>query len=224
MDMQSIIQRIAAYALPLLFALTVREIVRGQLAYRLGDLTGFQQGRLSFNPLDHVDPIGTLVLPLFLLVLSAGTGFGFVLGWAKPIPINYGRLRNPRRDMALIALGGLAGNLVMAILWGFLLRYSLGMDTEEGLWAGVKAMTVAGIMVNVSFLLLNLLPLLPFDLGQLLVARLSPQRAQILFKLEPFSFIIIILLAVTRILILPLIALLAMVLTIVGVPFDAVMQ
>jgi Zn-dependent protease len=190
MDMQSIIQRIAAYALPLLLALTVREIVRGQVAYRLGDLTAFQAGRLSLNPLDHVDPIGTVALPLFLLVLSAGTGIGLVLGWPKLMPINYARTRNPSRDTALIAISGIAANLVMAIAWAVLLRVSLGMDTSEGLWAGIKAMTVAGVVVNVSFLLLNLLPLLPFDMGQLLVARLMPQKAQLLFKLQPYTFVI----------------------------------
>jgi Zn-dependent protease len=221
MDTQLIVQRIAAYALPLLLALTVREIVRGQVAYRLGDLTAFQAGRLSLNPLDHVDPIGTVALPLFLLVLSAGTGIGLVLGWPKAMPINYARLRNPRRDTALIALSGLSANLLMAIAWAVLLRVSLGMDTSEGLWAGIKAMTVAGIVVNVSFLLLNLLPLLPFDMGQLLAARMPPQKAELLFKLQPYTFVIIILLAVTRILTLPLIALLLLVLSIVGLPIEA---
>lgn len=226
MDMQSLVQRIAVYALPLLLALTVREIVRGQLAFRLGDTTGFQAGRLSLNPLHHVDPIGTLVLPLSLLLLSSAAGSpGFLIGWPKLTPINGARLRNPRRDVALIAVSGLVANLLMSILWAVLLRISLGFDNGEGVWAGVRAMSSVGITINLSFLVLNLLPLLPLDMAQLLVALLPPRRSELILKLAPYSLVIFVLLAITgvlgMILQIPFALLLMFVLAVTGLPLGA---
>lgn len=221
MDFQQLFQRIAVYALPLLFALTVREIVRGHVAYRLGDTTGFQQGRLSLNPLDHVDPIGTLVLPLMMLMISSSGFGGFLIGWPKIIPIDFRRLRKPQRDIGLIAASGLAANLVMAVLWAVLLRVSFGYDTGEGLWAGIKAMATAGVFLNASFFVLNLMPLPPFDFGRVLVSVLPPRRADALLRLEPYSFIIFIILAITGILqalfVPPMQLLVALVLALVGI-------
>ena len=222
MDMQSIIQRIAVYALPLLLALTVREIVRAHVAYRLGDTTGLQLGRLSLNPLNHVDLVGTLVLPLVTILISSSGFGGFLLGWPKIVPIDYRRLRKPQRDIGLIAASGLGANLAMAIGWAILLKLTAGYDTTgEGVWAGFKAMSTAGIFLNASFFVLNLLPLPPFDLGRVLVSVLPPRRADALLQLEPYSFVIFILLAVTgilqAILVPPMQLLVALVLTLVGV-------
>lgn len=198
MSSLTLLQRLAVYALPLLLALTVREMVRGRVAFRLGDTTGQQLGRLSLNPLNHVDPLGTLVLPGLMLALSSSGLGGFLIGWPKLIPIDPRRLREPRRDLGLIAASGLVANLVMAFVWGLLLKLSLEYGGGDGAWLGVRYMSIAGIMLNAGFFVLNLLPIPPFDGGRVLLSLLPARQAIRLAAIEPYSFFILLGLMVTN--------------------------
>src|SRR5690625_2437156 len=121
----SIVQRIAVWGLPILFAITVHEVAHGWVALRLGDRTAQTMGRLTLNPINHIDPIGTLVVPGILLLLG-----GVIFGWAKPVPVSWEKLRNPRRDMAIVALAGPMANLGMAILWAFISRFGIALASE----------------------------------------------------------------------------------------------
>ena len=185
----TLVQKIAIWALPVLFAITLHEVAHGWAARLLGDRTAQMLGRLSLNPLRHVDPVGTIVVPAVLLAIG-----GFLFGWAKPVPVNMRNLPNPRRDMALVAIAGPAANALMALIWGLLLKLSLGQGNGGGVWASVQAMAVAGVVINLIVGVLNLLPLPPLDGGRvlngLLPARLSAQYE----KLEPFGLIIVVLL------------------------------
>ena len=188
----SLVQTIAIWALPVLFAITLHEVAHGYAARRLGDPTAVSQGRLSLNPIKHVDPVGTVVVPIVLLLMSKLMGGGFLFGWAKPVPVDYRRLRNPRRDMALVAAAGPMANLAMAIGWGLLLKLALGVTADEGLWLGLRYMAVAGITINLILMVLNLLPLPPLDGGRVL-AGLLPQRLAYQYeKLEPYGLLIVI--------------------------------
>lgn len=201
MESLTLFQRLAVSLLPLVLALTVREIVRGRMALALGDNTAKQQGRMSLNPLAHVDPIGTLLLPgVFIALSSAGLG-GLLIGWAKFIPISERNFRNPRSGAVKVAAAGLLSNLVMALLWAVVLKIAAGMpDSGEGLWLGVTTMASLGIMFNVSFFVLNLLPLPPFDVGRMLLVTLPPKQSIALEKLQPYTFLIILALAVLGVL------------------------
>ncbi len=201
MSSLTLVQRLAVYALPLILALTVREMVRGRVAFYLGDTTGAQFGRLSLNPLNHIDPLGTLLLPgLTLALSSAGLG-GILIGWPKLIPIDPRRLREPRRDLGLIAVSGLLANLVMAFIWGVILKMTLAQGpVDEGVWLGVRYMSVAGITLNAGFFVLNLLPLPPFDGGRVLLSLLPARHAIRLAAIEPYSFFILLGLMVTNLL------------------------
>ena len=201
MESLTLFQRLAVSLLPLVLALTVREIVRGRMALALGDNTAKQQGRLSLNPLAHVDPIGTLLLPgVFIALSSAGLG-GLLIGWAKFIPISERNFRNPRSGAVKVAAAGLLSNLVMAVLWAVVLKISVGMPgSSEGVWLGIGTMANLGIMFNVSFFVLNLLPLPPFDVGRMLLVTLPPKQSIALEKLQPYTFLIILALAVLGVL------------------------
>jgi Zn-dependent protease len=213
MDVNNLVQTVAIYALPVLFAITLHEAAHGYVARHFGDLTAYAQGRVSLNPLRHIDPIGTIVVPLVILVFS-----GFLFGWAKPVPVNYSALRKPRRDMALVAAAGPAANLVMAIFWVFALRLSIGMSEHADEWIDIAnssgipaligavkttgsgaeeffiAVSAAGVLVNLILMLLNLLPVLPLDGGRI-VASLLPTRAAWQFsKLEPYGIPLLVLL------------------------------
>lgn len=188
----SLVQTIAIWALPVLFAITLHEVAHGYVARRLGDPTAASLGRLSLNPLRHVDPVGTVVVPIVLLLLSKLMGGGFLFGWAKPVPVDYRRLRNPRRDMAIVAAAGPAANLAMALGWGLLLRLALAMNTDEGLWLGVQYMAVAGIAVNLVLMVLNLIPLPPLDGGRVLAGLLPLPLALRYAKLEPYGLLIVV--------------------------------
>ncbi len=201
MESLSLFQRLAVSLLPLVLALTVREIARGRMALALGDNTGKQYDRLSLNPLAHIDPIGTLLLPgVFIALSGVGLG-GLLIGWAKFIPISERNFRNPRSGAVKVAAAGLLSNLLMAVLWAFLLKIAVGMPgSSEGVWLGVGTMANLGIAFNVSFFVLNLLPLPPFDVGRMLLVTLPPKQAMGLARIEPYSFFVILALAVLGVL------------------------
>lgn len=194
-DFNEIAQKLAIWALPVLFAITLHEVAHGWVARYLGDNTAAQQGRLSLNPLKHIDPIGTLLVPAVLLLLG-----GFLFGWAKPVPVNYRNLRNPKKDMAVVAIAGPAVNLAMAIGWTLLLKIALTQDTEQGLWLGLAQMSIAGISINLVLMVLNLLPMPPLDGGRVAVGLLPMKQAIALSKLEPYGMVILIVLMATGIL------------------------
>jgi Zn-dependent protease len=190
------IQLLAVAALPLLFAITLHEVAHGRAAKRLGDDTAARLGRLSPNPLRHIDPIGTLVVPALMLILV-----GFILGWAKPVPVDFRALRNPRRDMALVALAGPLANLLMALIWALLLK--LGLLLGPGLpWVGVPLsyMAAIGIWLNLILMVLNLLPIPPLDGGRVVTGMLPARAAGLFERIEPFGFFILIALVVLGVL------------------------
>jgi Zn-dependent protease len=197
MDVNSLVQTVAIYALPVLFAITLHEAAHGYVARHFGDMTAHAQGRISLNPIRHIDPIGTIVVPILILILTRNLiAGGLLFGWAKPVPVNYSALRKPRQHMALVAAAGPAANLVMALIWALVLKVSL--VSPAGRFAEpLELMSQAGIMVNLIFMFLNLLPILPLDGGRI-VASLLPSRAAWQYsKLEPWGIPLLLLLLVT---------------------------
>ena len=184
MDINQIVQTVAIYALPVLFAITLHEAAHGYVARHFGDMTAYAQGRISLNPARHFDWLGTFVIPIVILVLSSGK---FLFGWAKPVPVNYSALRSPRRHMLWVAAAGPASNLAMTIGWALLLKIALvlpvNMFTEP-----MVEMGKAGIQVNLIFAFLNLLPILPLDGGRIVASLLPTRMAWGYAKLEPFGF------------------------------------
>jgi Zn-dependent protease len=200
MDINQIVQTVAIYALPVLFAITLHEAAHGYVARHFGDMTAYAQGRISLNPARHIDLVGTIVVPIAILVVSKLLGgAGLLFGWAKPVPVNYSALRRPRQNMLWVAAAGPAANLAMALAWALLLRISLFLP-ETSFSEPMRLMCDAGMEVNVILMLLNLLPILPLDGGRivasLLPARLSWQYA----RLEPFGFPILLLLLFSNLL------------------------
>lgn len=192
--METSIQSLAISALPILFAITLHEAAHGYVARMFGDNTAWLQGRISLNPLRHIDPVGTILLPAVTFLLS-----GFMFGWAKPVPVNFGKLRDPKRDMLWVAAAGPGANLVMALFWALVLKLVLGADAFQYSEA-LRQMSMAGISVNGMFMVLNLLPLLPLDGGRILVS-LLPQRAAWQFaQTERYGMWILILLLLTGLL------------------------
>lgn len=196
LDDLTLIQKIAVSALPILFAVVLHEVSHGWTARLCGDNTAWQQGRLSLNPLTHIDPIGTILVPLLLLVTV-----GFIFGWAKPVPINWANLRKPRRDIMLVAAAGPMANLVMALFWAMMLKLSLILPYEmEWITRPLKYMSEVGILVNVILMVFNLLPLPPLDGGRIFVNLLPYPWSSYLARVEPFGFFIILLLLATGVL------------------------
>ncbi len=191
----TLVQKIAVWALPVLFAITVHEASHGYAARALGDRTAEALGRLSFNPLRHIDPVGTVLVPALLLVLG-----GFLFGWAKPVPVNYRNFRHPRRDMALVAVAGPLSNLAMALAWGLVLKLTLGGAGAEGLSLGLRYMAVAGIVINLVLMVLNLLPLPPLDGGRVLTGLVPEALARRLDRIEPYGLLILVVLLATGLL------------------------
>lgn len=195
--MQETLLQLSIWALPALVAITLHEAAHGYVARLFGDSTAWMLGRVTANPLKHIDPLGTVLVPLGLLLLAklAGGG-GFLFGWAKPVPVNFGNLRNPKRDMLWVAAAGPGANLAMALLWA--LAYRLGDEVLAS--DGLQMMARAGIMINVVLMVLNLLPILPLDGGRIAVSLLPHRLAMSYSRLEPYGFMVIILLLATGLL------------------------
>ncbi len=192
--MDSLIQTIAIAAIPILFAITIHEAAHGYVARYFGDMTAYQQGRISLNPMRHIDPVGTILLPLLTLVLG-----GILFGWAKPVPVNFGALRHPKKDMLWVAIAGPASNFVMALGWGMLAKLAW-MSPESYFSAPLLEMAQVGIKINVVLMVLNLIPLPPLDGGRVAVSILPHQQAYQLARIEPYGMFILIALAITPVL------------------------
>lgn len=189
----SLIQKIIIWAVPVLFAVTVHEVAHGWVALRYGDTTAKQAGRLTLNPIKHVDPIGTILVPGIMLALG-----GFLFGWAKPVPVNFMRLNHPKRDMVYVAIAGPATNMIMAFIWGALghLAYYLPIVVGKPL----LFMSVAGIYINAILMLVNLIPVPPLDGGRVAVGLLPDKAARVWAQLEPYGLFIMIALLATGLL------------------------
>jgi Zn-dependent protease len=197
----SLIQSIAVYAIPALLAITVHEAAHGYAARHFGDRTAEMLGRLTLNPLKHIDPVGTILVPLTLLVMAKMSGGQvFLFGWAKPVPVSIRNLRNPRRDMALVAAAGPGSNLAMAATWTLILGIAGAMPKGGMLVEPLVYMAIFGVFFNVLLAIFNLLPLPPLDGGRVLGGFLSPKASASLDRIEPYGFFIIIALMVTGIL------------------------
>lgn len=190
------VQQLAVWALPVLFAITVHEVAHGWVARQFGDPTAMMLGRLTLNPLKHIDPIGTVLVPVLLLFAS-----GMIFGWAKPVPITVENLRNPKRDMALVAAAGPLSNLLMALIWALVMKLALVISAvAPGLALPLTYMGAAGITINLILMVLNLLPLPPLD-GSRVVASLLPDPLAWKFnRLETYGLIILLGLLITGIL------------------------
>lgn len=189
--MDNIIQGIAIYALPVIFAITMHEAAHGYIAKHFGDFTAYNEGRISLNPIRHIDLVGTIVVPLILFVLSKLTiGAGFLFGWAKPVPVNFSNLRQPKRDMLWVAAAGPGANLLMAFFWALVIKLGIVMP-EHNFVKPMVLMGIAGIEINVILMVLNLLPLPPLDGGRMAVSLLPHRIAYQFAKIEPYGFMIL---------------------------------
>jgi Zn-dependent protease len=195
-DLNALIQAIAIAALPVLFAITLHEAAHGYVARHFGDPTAWQQGRISLNPLRHIDPMGTILIPAAILLFSGGN---FMFGYAKPVPVNFSLLRNPKRDMLWVALAGPAANLFMACCWALLLKLAWELPSNV-FTLPLSQMSKIGIIVNCVLMVLNLVPLPPLDGGRVAVSLLPRPLAWQYAKIEPWGFPILLLLLFTGIL------------------------
>lgn len=200
-NFESIIQGIAIYALPVIFAITLHEAAHGYIAKHFGDLTAYQAGRISLNPIKHIDPMGTIIVPLTLFIIGKLTmGMGFLFGWAKPVPVNFSQLRHPKRDMLWVAAAGPAANLFMACCWAIILKLGAISFPDHIYAKPMILMGQAGIEINLILMVLNLLPLPPLDGGRMAISLLPNQIAYAFSRIEPYGFMILLLLLVTGIL------------------------
>ena len=207
----NVIQKLAILVLPMVFAITVHEAAHGWMAKRLGDKTAEMLGRVSLNPLKHIDPIGTILVPVGLFLMTH-----FIFGWAKPVPVTWRNLHNPKRDMGLVALAGPGANLLMALFWAITIHLG-AMLPQDYAWFSVPLllMGVAGVLFNAVLMALNLLPILPLDGGRILYSLLPQKQAQVYSRSEPYGLIIVMILLVTQqleLLLKPLVTLIIMVL------------
>lgn len=183
----STIQLLSVAILPTLFAIVVHEVSHGWVAMRLGDTTAYAAGRLTLNPLKHIDPIGTILVPAILILTVH-----FAFGWAKPVPINWRNLRHPKRDIALVAAAGPGANLVMAIIWALLVKIGMLLPHDVFFSEPLIYMGTFGILINVVLMVFNLVPIPPSDGGRILTSLLPPQMAYRVSKIEPFGMFILV--------------------------------
>lgn len=188
--MEQVILALALWAVPVILAITIHEAAHGYAARHYGDPTAYQAGRISLNPLRHIDPVGTLLIPGAIVLLNAVLGVNFPpFGWAKPVPVNFGRLRRPKQDMLWVAAAGPGSNLVQAFLWALVGRLLLEAEMGESWW---MVMTQNGILANLVLMLINLVPIPPLDGGRIAVSLLPHRQAWQLSRLEPYGFFILI--------------------------------
>jgi Zn-dependent protease len=191
MDFAHIVQTVAIYALPVLFAITVHEAAHGYAARHFGDNTAHMLGRITLNPIKHIDPVGTIAMPLLLYFATNGA---FLFGYAKPVPVNFGRLHHPKRDMVWVALAGPAANLAQAVLWVVLSYLLVFAGVDERFFL---EMAQAGLLVNLVMFAFNLFPLPPLDGGRILVGLLPMKQALLVSRVEPWGFFIVMALVIT---------------------------
>jgi Zn-dependent protease len=184
-DINNLVQTVLIFALPVLFAITVHEAAHGYVARALGDNTAYVQGRVTLNPIKHIDPIGTILMPLILYFATAGS---FLFGYAKPVPVNFGHLRRPKRDMIWVALAGPMSNLLQAILWALVFTLLVGFGWTERFFL---EMCKAGVLVNLVMCAFNLFPVPPLDGGRVLVGLLPRRPAYAVSRIEPYGFFIV---------------------------------
>jgi Zn-dependent protease len=200
MNIAALIQLIALAALPVTFAITLHEAAHGYAARHFGDYSADRAGRISLNPLRHIDPVGTVLIPLLILVTSKLAGGGGILfGWAKPVPVDFGQLRNPKRDMLWVAAAGPGANLFMAVSWALVLKVAQTLPANY-FSEPLLGMAEIGITINVVLMVLNLFPLPPLDGGRIAVSLLPGKLAWRFAMLEPYGFIILLVLLFTGVL------------------------
>ncbi len=185
--MAQILYQISVLAIPVLVAITFHEAAHGWVAYRLGDDTAKRLGRVTFNPLRHIDPFGTVILPAMLLIATQGQA---MFGFAKPVPVNFHRLHRPRFDMVIVAAAGPGINMLLAFASAILLNFALAAPAGFGEW--LANVLVVGVFFNVLLAVFNMLPLPPLDGGRVAVGILPDVLARPLAGLERYGFIIII--------------------------------
>ena len=191
--MNNLIQTFAVYALPIVFAITLHEAAHAYAAKYFGDLTAYSQGRMSLNPLKHIDPFGTLLIPIVLFFV----GSPFLFGYAKPVPVEFGRLRHPKRDMAWVALAGPAANLFMGLLWmAFAVLISPYQERDDFF----MRMAQAGVITNLVIFAFNLFPIPPLDGGRILTSLLPDRMAYTFARIEPYGFFIVLALVFLKVL------------------------
>jgi Zn-dependent protease len=196
----NLVQAVAIYAIPVIFAITLHEAAHGYVARHFGDLTAWRLGRISLNPLRHIDVVGTIVVPLAILAAAKLMGGGaFLFGWAKPVPVNYHALRHPKRDMLWVAAAGPGANLAMALVWALLLKAAF-LAPQNYFTVPLALISEAGITVNIVLMVLNLLPILPLDGGRIAVSLLPERLAAIYARSEPLGFPILLVLLFTNVL------------------------
>ncbi|NNE39208.1 MAG: site-2 protease family protein, partial [Gammaproteobacteria bacterium] len=181
------VQKLIIYAVPVLFAITVHEVAHGWIASKLGDQTAKMMGRLTLNPVKHIDPIGTILVPIMMLMVSP-----FILGWAKPVPVDWRNLKRPKQDMALVAIAGPGANLLMMVFWALLAKLIIVSGLGNYHYSvPIITMAMVGIGINIVLMVLNLIPIPPLDGSRVLSAALPPKASYQYNRLEPYGLIIV---------------------------------